>query len=111
MVTHIVRFEGLILRMQQLNVKPDELSLTVKLLDTLPEEYESLRQAWWARTENQQTFENLLEVLTSDDARRRNQAGRKEQMAALMASKLRKYDYCSTSGNVKKVHIHNSQMS
>lgn len=90
MVTHIARFERLILRMQQLNVKPDELSLTVKLLDTLPEEYESLRQAWWARTENQQTFENLLEVLISDDARRRNQAGRKEQMAALMASKLRK---------------------
>lgn len=34
MVAHIAKFEGLVLRMQQLNVKPDELSLTVKLLDT-----------------------------------------------------------------------------
>ncbi|XP_011687062.1 PREDICTED: uncharacterized protein LOC105449504 [Wasmannia auropunctata] len=46
MVTHIAKFEGLVLRMQQLNVKPDESSLVVKLIDTLPEEYKSLRQAW-----------------------------------------------------------------
>lgn len=39
MVTHIAKFEGLTLRMQQLNVKPDESSLVVKLLDTLPDEY------------------------------------------------------------------------
>ncbi|KMQ87259.1 integrase core domain protein [Lasius niger] len=102
MVTHIAKFEGLVLRMQQLNVKPDELSLTVKLLDTLPEEYESLRQAWWARAEDQQTFGNLLEVLTSDDARRKIRVGKQEQMAALVVSKSRKHDRGNTSGNVKK---------
>lgn len=90
MVNHITKFEGLVLRMQQLNVKPDKTSLVVKLLDTLPEEYESLRQAWWARAENQQTFGNLLEVLTSDDARRKHRAGKQEQIAALVASKLKK---------------------
>lgn len=100
MVTHIAKFEELVLRMQQLNLKPDELSLTVKLLDTLPEEYESLRQAWWARTQDQQTFSNLLKVLTSDDARRKIQVGK--QMAALVASKTRKHDRGNTSGNVKK---------
>lgn len=36
MVTHTSKFEGLVLHMQQLNVKPDESSLVVKLLDTLP---------------------------------------------------------------------------
>lgn len=44
MVIHIAKLEELVLHMQQLNVKPDELSLTVKLLDTLLEEYKSLRQ-------------------------------------------------------------------
>lgn len=72
MVTHITKFEGLALRMQQLNVKPDESSLMVKLLDTLPDDYESLRQAWWARSENQQTFANLIQVLTSDEKRRQS---------------------------------------
>lgn len=33
-VTHIAKFEGLTLWMQQLNVKPDESSLMVKLLDS-----------------------------------------------------------------------------
>jgi len=42
MITPIVKFERLILCMQQLNVKPDESSLMVKLLDSLPHEYESL---------------------------------------------------------------------
>lgn len=104
MITHIAKFEGLVLRMQQLNVKPDELSLTVKLLDTLPEEYESLRQAWWARAEDQQTFSNLLEVLTSDEARRKVRIGKQEQLAALIASKPRKHDRDSTSSNAKKSH-------
>lgn len=66
MEAHITKFEGLILRMQQLDVKPNALSIMVKLLDTLPEEYESLRQAWWARPDNQQTFENLMALLTSE---------------------------------------------
>lgn len=43
--TYIAKFERLLLRMQQLNVKPDDSSLVVKLLDTLPKEYESFRQA------------------------------------------------------------------
>jgi hypothetical protein len=64
-VTHIAKFEGLVLRMQQLNVKPDESSLMVKLLDSLPDDFEGLRQAWWARPESQQTVDNLIEVLTS----------------------------------------------
>lgn len=45
MVTHIARFESLVLRMQQLNVKPDEEPLMVSLLDMLPDGYESLRQS------------------------------------------------------------------
>lgn len=45
MVAHIAKFEGFILRMQQLNVKSDASFIMVKLLDTLSEEYESLRQA------------------------------------------------------------------
>ncbi|KMQ86263.1 copia protein [Lasius niger] len=73
MVTHIAKFEGLILRMQHLNVKPDKSSVIVKLIDTLPEEYESLRQAWWARPDDQQTVENLVALLTSDEKRRMHQ--------------------------------------
>jgi len=65
MVTHIAKFEGFVLRMQQLNVKLDESSLVIKLLDTLPKEYENLRQAWWMRAKDQQTFGKLLEILTS----------------------------------------------
>lgn len=45
MVMHIAKFEGLILHMQHLSVKPNKSSAIVKLLDTLPEEYERLRQA------------------------------------------------------------------
>jgi hypothetical protein len=66
-VTHIAKFEGLVLCMQQLNVKPDESSLMVKLLDSVPDEFEGLRQAWWARPESQQTVNNLIEVLTLED--------------------------------------------
>ena len=87
MVTHIAKFEGLVLRMQQLNVKPDESSLMVKLLDTLPDDYESLRQAWWARSENQQTFTNLIQVLTSDENRRKQHVEKHEELVALMAAK------------------------
>lgn len=46
-VTNIAKFEGFVLLMQQLSVKPDQSSLMVKVLDTLPDEYKSLRQAWW----------------------------------------------------------------
>lgn len=87
MVTNIAKFEGLTLRMQQLNVKFDESSLVVKLLDTLPDEYENLRQAWWARSEEQQTFENLVEVLTSEESRRKQRAGRQEEATALLTNK------------------------
>jgi hypothetical protein len=73
-VTHIVKFEGLVLRMQQLNVKPDESLLVVKLLDSLPDEFESLRQTWWARPESQQTVNNLTEVLTSEEKRHQQRA-------------------------------------
>lgn len=34
-VSHIAKFGGLILRMQQLSVKPEESSLMVKLLDNV----------------------------------------------------------------------------
>lgn len=87
MVTHIAKFEGLILRLQQLNVKPDSSSIMVKLLDTLPEEYESLRQAWWARPDDQQTFENLVALLTSENKRRQHQRQKQDGLAALMAAK------------------------
>lgn len=45
-VAYIAKFEGLVLRMHQLSVKSkhDESSLMVTFLDTLPNEYESLRQ-------------------------------------------------------------------
>ena len=42
MITHLARFESLVLRLQQLNVKSDESALMVRLLDTLPESYENL---------------------------------------------------------------------
>lgn len=89
MVTHIAKFEGLILRMQQLNVRPDESSVMVKLLDSLPDDYESLRQAWWVRPENQQTLTNLIGVLTSDEKRRQQRAEKQEEMVALVASKVK----------------------
>lgn len=99
-VTHIAKFEGLVLRMQQLNVKPDESSLMVKLLDTLPDDYESLRQAWWARPEELQTFSNLIQVLTSEENRRKQRAGKQEEMVALMASRFHKSQAkCERSGN------------
>lgn len=88
-VTHIAKFEGLVLRMQQLNVKPDESSLVVKLLDSLPDEFESLRQAWWARPENQQTLNNLIEVLTSEERRRQQRAEKQDDLVALFASKAK----------------------
>jgi hypothetical protein len=48
-VIHIVKFENFMLRMQQLNLRPDKSSVMVKLLDSLPDDYENLHQAWWAR--------------------------------------------------------------
>lgn len=101
-VTHIAKFEGLVLRMQQINVKPDESSLMVKLLDSLPDDYESLRQAWWARAENQQTITNLVGVLTSEEKRRHQRAGKQEELVALVASKVKpqgKKDRSHTSNN------------
>lgn len=83
MVAHIAKFEGLILRMQQLNVKSDVSSIMVKLLDTLPEEYENLRQAWWVRSDDQQTFENLVALLTSDE--KRKQQNRKQGLTLAVA--------------------------
>jgi hypothetical protein len=82
MTTHISKFENLVLKMQQLNVKPEESSLIVKLLDTLPNEYESLCQAWWARSEEQQTLTKLIGVLTTDDQRRND----KKNPEALLSS-------------------------
>jgi hypothetical protein len=73
-VTHIVKFEVLVLRMQQLNVKRDESLLVVKLLDSIPDEFESLRQTWWARPESQQTVNNLTEVLTPEEKRHQQRA-------------------------------------
>jgi hypothetical protein len=84
-VTHIAKFEGLVLRMQQLNVNPDESSLMVKLLDSVPDEFEGLRQAWWARPESQQTVNNLIEVLTSQDKRRQQRAEKQHDLVALFA--------------------------
>lgn len=55
------------LRMQQLNVKPDESSMMVKLLDTLPEDYDSVRQVRWARSKSQQMFDTLTEIFTSEE--------------------------------------------
>lgn len=86
-VTHIGRYEGLILRMQQMNVKPDESSFMVKILDSVLDDYESLGQAWWA--ENHQTFTNLVEVLTSDEKRRQQRTEKQEELVALMASKTK----------------------
>ncbi|XP_071637530.1 uncharacterized protein [Temnothorax longispinosus] len=60
----------------------------VKLLDTLPEEYESLRQAWWARPDDQQTFKNLVALLTSDEKRRQHQ-NRKQNGLALAAAQAK----------------------
>ncbi|EZA46484.1 hypothetical protein X777_00112 [Ooceraea biroi] len=87
MVAHIAKFEELVLRMQQLNVKPDVSSIMVKLLDTLPEEYDSLRQAWWARPDEQQTLENLVALLTSNEKRRQYQ-NRKQDGMALAAAQV-----------------------
>lgn len=87
MVKHIANYEGLILRMQNLKIKPDDSSLIVKFLDTLPEEYEGLRQAWWARPEDKQTFPNLISLLTSDETRRKQQSIKKEETIALMAAR------------------------
>lgn len=89
LVSHIAKFEGLVLRLQQMKVKPDESSLMVKLLDTLPDDYESLRQAWWARPDNQRTLENLISILTSDNRRRQQRAVKREELVALMASKMK----------------------
>lgn len=46
----------------------------VKLLDSHPDIYESLRQAWWARPEGQKTVSKLIEVLTSDKKRQQCRA-------------------------------------
>jgi hypothetical protein len=88
-VTHIAKFDGLVLRTQQLNVKPDESSLMVKLLDSPPDEFEGLRQAWWARPESQQTVNNLIEVLTSEEKRRQQRAEKQDDLVALFASKAK----------------------
>lgn len=87
MVTHIAKFEGLVLRMRQLNVKPDDSALMVKFLDTLPDSYESFRQAWWARPEEQQTLDKLMAVLTSDEKRRQQRSFAQDTLCALVAAK------------------------
>ena len=102
MVSHIARYEGLVLQMQNLNVKPDDSSLMVKLLDTLPEEYEGLRQAWWARPEEQQTLSNLVSVLTSDEGRRKQHAEDRDQITAFMAAACKKRDKAEGSGSFQK---------
>lgn len=89
MISHIAKFEGLILRMQQLKVKPDESALMVKLLETLPDSFESFRQAWWARSDDQQTLDNLINVLTSDEHRRKLRQEKENNLTALMANKLK----------------------
>jgi hypothetical protein len=71
------------------NVKPDESSLMVKLLDSLPDEFEGLRQAWWARPESQQTVNNLIEVLTSEEKRRQQRAEKQDDLVGLFASKAK----------------------
>lgn len=53
----------------------------MKLLDMLSEDYESLRQAWWARPDDQQTFENLVALLTSDEKRRQHQHRKQDGLA------------------------------
>lgn len=92
MVTHIAKFEDLVLKMQQLDVKPDDSSLDAKLLDSLPDDYESLCQAWWARAEDQQTLLNLIGVLTSDETRRLKRVVKQEEIVALLASKIKAHD-------------------
>jgi hypothetical protein len=86
-VTHIVKFEVLVLRMQQLNVKRDESLLVVKLLDSIPDEFESLRQTWWARPESQQTVNNLTEVLTSEEKRHQQRAEKQDDLVAFFQVK------------------------
>lgn len=86
LVSHIAKFEGLVLRLQQLNVKPDDSALMVRLLDTLPDSYESFRQSWWARPEDKQTLTELIAVLTADDSRRNVHKVKLEKMGSVGCS-------------------------
>jgi hypothetical protein len=61
----------------------------VKLLDSLPDDFEGLRQAWWARPESQQTVDNLIEVLISEEKRRQQRAEKQDDLVALFASKAK----------------------
>lgn len=86
LVSHIAKFEALVLRLQQLNKKPDDSSLMVRLLDTLPESYESFRQSWWACPEDKQTLEELIAVLTADDTRRNVQRVKARENGSVICS-------------------------
>uniref|UniRef100_A0A1Y1K2V0 Retrovirus-related Pol polyprotein from transposon TNT 1-94 n=1 Tax=Photinus pyralis TaxID=7054 RepID=A0A1Y1K2V0_PHOPY len=106
MVTHISKFETLILKMNALNVKQDDMSLVVKLLDTLPDNYDNLRQAWWARPDEQQTFNNLVNVLTSEESRRKQRhlqsEASEESTGALLAGRYRSKSQISHKKNTTK---------
>lgn len=86
MVAHIAKFENLVYRMVQMSIASDETSQVVKLLDTLPDSFEDLRQAWWARQETQQTITNLVKLLTSDEQRRQHLQQQNDGMVALGAA-------------------------
>jgi hypothetical protein len=61
----------------------------VKLLDSVPDEFEGLRQAWWVRPESQQMVNNLIEVLTSEEKCRQQRAENQDDLVALFASKAK----------------------
>lgn len=86
MVEHIAKFENIIYRIKQLSVAPDEASQVVKLVDTLLDSFDVLRQAWWARQEEQQTYANLVELLTSDKRSRNDRKQRNDELVVLVAA-------------------------
>jgi hypothetical protein len=60
--------------------------------------FEGLRQAWWARPESQQTVNNLIEVLTSEEKRRQQRAEKQDDLVALFQVKRK----CKAKMNAAK---------
>lgn len=85
-VKHVAKFESIVFRMKQMSVEPEEVSQIVKFMDTLPESFEALRQAWWARAEAERTYENMMDLLTSDEQHRLQWKQQDDKMVALVAT-------------------------
>ena len=88
-IENVNDFKALLFSLEEMGAKIDQVMACARLVDSLPEGWESFAQAWSSRTDDQKDIVTLGDLIIAEDLRQKQRSVSAEDQITALASRMR----------------------